>query len=179
MFGLVNVSFSLPKWQAVKLTFFAPWNEEWLLASRKLGFFLARPVTPIFSDATGHTSPSCYEHTNGPFPHSCKQRHQLEAQVDKIPWFVWNCSPKSPPHFFMFAHWRVMQKRSITPLLQNLFWLEKKQQLGSPCLQTKTYGIWHLAFRKLSFFLLTNITDTTWMHSVTVSMETVNNTKRK
>ena len=24
MFGLVNVSFSLPKWQAVKLTFFAP-----------------------------------------------------------------------------------------------------------------------------------------------------------
>ena len=25
MFGLVNVSFSLPEWQAVKLTFFAPW----------------------------------------------------------------------------------------------------------------------------------------------------------
>ena len=24
MFGLVNVSFSLPEWQAVKLTFFAP-----------------------------------------------------------------------------------------------------------------------------------------------------------
>ena len=24
MFGLVNVSFSLPKWQAVKMTFFAP-----------------------------------------------------------------------------------------------------------------------------------------------------------
>ena len=26
MFGLGNVSFSLSKWQAVKLTFFAPWN---------------------------------------------------------------------------------------------------------------------------------------------------------
>ena len=26
MFGLVNVSFSLPEWQAVKVTFFAPCN---------------------------------------------------------------------------------------------------------------------------------------------------------
>ena len=26
MFGLVNVSFSLPEWQAVKMTFFAPCN---------------------------------------------------------------------------------------------------------------------------------------------------------
>jgi len=26
MFGLVNASFSLPEWQAVKMTFFAPWN---------------------------------------------------------------------------------------------------------------------------------------------------------
>ena len=25
MFGLVNVSFSLPEWQAVKMTFFAPY----------------------------------------------------------------------------------------------------------------------------------------------------------
>ena len=25
MFGLVNVSFSLPEWKAVKMTFFAPW----------------------------------------------------------------------------------------------------------------------------------------------------------
>ena len=25
-FGLVNGSFSLPEWQAVKITFFAPWN---------------------------------------------------------------------------------------------------------------------------------------------------------
>ena len=24
-FGLVHASYSLPKWQAVKLTFFAPW----------------------------------------------------------------------------------------------------------------------------------------------------------
>ena len=26
MFGLVHVSFSLPEWQAVKMTFFAPWS---------------------------------------------------------------------------------------------------------------------------------------------------------
>ena len=32
MFGLVNVSFSLPKWQAVKMTFFAPCL-SWLLSS--------------------------------------------------------------------------------------------------------------------------------------------------
>ena len=28
MFGILNVSFSLPKWQAVKMTFFAPCLEE-------------------------------------------------------------------------------------------------------------------------------------------------------
>ena len=74
---------------------------------------------------------SCHEHTNRPFPHSCKQGHQLEAQVDKIQWFVWNCPPKPRPHFFMFAHWRVMQKRSINPLLQNFFWLEKNKKTSN------------------------------------------------
>jgi len=29
MFGLVNVSFSLPEWQALKMTFFAPWDYWW------------------------------------------------------------------------------------------------------------------------------------------------------
>ena len=97
----------------------------------KIFFFCgqARPVTPIFLDATSHTSPSCYEHTNRPFRHSCKQGHQLEAQADKIKWFVWNCPPKPRHHFFMFARWRVMQKRSITPLLQNFFWLEKNKMI--------------------------------------------------
>ena len=28
MLGLVNVSFSLPEWQAVKMIFFAPWNDN-------------------------------------------------------------------------------------------------------------------------------------------------------
>ena len=28
MFGPVNVSFSLPEWQAVKMTFFAPWLQS-------------------------------------------------------------------------------------------------------------------------------------------------------
>ena len=31
-----------------------------------------------------------------PFPHSCKKRHQVVAWVDKIQWFVWNCSPAPP-----------------------------------------------------------------------------------
>ena len=50
---------------------------------------------------------------NRPFPHSCKQRHQFEARVDKIQWFVWNCPPEPRLHFFMFAHWSVMRERSI------------------------------------------------------------------
>ena len=53
-----------------------------------------------------------------PFPHSCKQRHQLEAWVDNIQWFIWNCPPKPRPRFFMFAHWSVMRERSIEPLLK-------------------------------------------------------------
>ena len=32
MFGLVDVSFSLPEWQSVKITFFAPWTARSLLA---------------------------------------------------------------------------------------------------------------------------------------------------
>ena len=56
--------------------------------------------------------------TNRPFPHSCKQTHQLEAWVDKIQWFVWNCPPEPRSHFFMFAHWSVMRERSIAAI----FW---------------------------------------------------------
>ena len=52
--------------------------------------------------------------SNRPFPHSCKQRYQFEARVDKIQWFVWNCPPEPRLHFFMFAHWSVMRERSIT-----------------------------------------------------------------
>ena len=39
MFGLVNVSFSLPKWQAVKMTFFAPC----------IGLILHRKAVQLFS----------------------------------------------------------------------------------------------------------------------------------
>ena len=56
--------------------------------------------------------------TNRPFPHSCKQRPQLEAQVDKIQWFVWNCPPEPRPHFFMFAHWGVIRERSIAAIFR-------------------------------------------------------------
>lgn len=48
-----------------------------------------------------------------PFPHSCKQRRQLEARVDRIKWFVWNCPPKPLPHFLMYAHWSDMWEWSI------------------------------------------------------------------
>ena len=47
-----------------------------------------------------------------PFPHFWKQRHQLEAQENKIQWFLWNCPPEPCPHFFMFADWSVMWERS-------------------------------------------------------------------
>ena len=33
-------------------------------------------------------------------PHSWKQRHQVEARVDKTRWFVWNCPPKPRPRSF-------------------------------------------------------------------------------
>ena len=48
-----------------------------------------------------------------PFPHSCKQRHQVEAWMDKIQWFVWNCPPESQPHFFMFDYWCGLWERSV------------------------------------------------------------------
>ena len=34
-FGLVQTGYSLPKWQAVKLTFFAPWSLSVLLDHAK------------------------------------------------------------------------------------------------------------------------------------------------
>ena len=46
MFGLVNVSFSLPKWQAVKVTFFAPWT---LNSSLRTGNQDYRELQYIFS----------------------------------------------------------------------------------------------------------------------------------
>ena len=48
-----------------------------------------------------------------PFLHSCEQRHEVEARVDKIRWFVCNYPPEPRPHFFMFAHWSRMRERSI------------------------------------------------------------------
>ena len=48
--------------------------------------------------------------THRPFPHSCKQRHQVEARVQKMQWFVWNCPLKPRPHFFVFAHWSAMRE---------------------------------------------------------------------
>ena len=37
------------------------------------------------------------KYENRLFPHSCKQRHQREARVDKIQWFVWT-SPFTANH---------------------------------------------------------------------------------
>ena len=57
------------------------------------------------------------------FLNSCKQRHQLDASVDKMQWFVWNCPPKPHPHFVMFAHWNVMwQKSFISAFLGQQIW---------------------------------------------------------
>ena len=54
-----------------------------------------------------------HQWNNRPFSHPCKQWHQLEARVDKIQWYIWNCPPKPRPHFFMLAHWSGMLERSI------------------------------------------------------------------
>ena len=48
---------------------------------------------------------------NRPFLHSCKQRHQLEAWVNKIQSF--KCPSVPGPDFFLFAHWSGMRERSI------------------------------------------------------------------
>ena len=81
--------------------------------------------------------------TNRPFPHSCKQRHQLEAQVDKIPWFVWNCSPEPRPHFFMFAHWSVMRESSISAIFRkNSFPVIKHNPFKLACLTSALWAKW-------------------------------------
>ena len=49
---------------------------------------------------------------NRPFLHSCKQRHQLEARMDKLLWFVWNCPSEPHPHFFIFVYRSVIRERS-------------------------------------------------------------------
>ena len=46
--------------------------------------------------------------------------------------------------------------------------------IDPPCLRTEAYSTLP---SKLSLFLLTDIMHTTWLHSVTVSMETVNKKK--
>ena len=48
-----------------------------------------------------------------PFLHSCEQRHQLEARLDRIKWFVWNCAPEPRPYFLMYTHWSGVLERSI------------------------------------------------------------------
>ena len=47
------------------------------------------------------------------FLNSCKQRHQPKAWVDKIHWFVWNCSPERQPQFFMFTHWSEVREGGL------------------------------------------------------------------
>ena len=69
----------------------------------------------------GHIPARLLGATHRPFPHSCKQRHQFEAPVDKIQWFVWNCPPEPRPHFFMLAHWSVMRERSISGIFIDKF----------------------------------------------------------
>ena len=68
-----------------------------------------------------------------PFPHSCKQRHQLEARVDKIQWYVWNCPPEPRPHFFMFVHRSVMRERSIDVRRMPLLELPIKRRKTRQC----------------------------------------------
>ena len=73
--------------------------------------------------------------SNRPFPLSRKQRHQLEAEVGKIQWFVWNCPPKPTPKFcrsvvfnFSFGHFNSQEKLK-TMLMQN-FGVTNKEHYG-------------------------------------------------
>ena len=76
--------------------------------------------------------------TNRPFPHSRKQTHQLEARVDKIYWFVWNCSPEPCPHFFLFSHWS--RNGSIAAIFwKNCFPVIKHNSFQLACL---TSALW-------------------------------------
>ena len=68
-----------------------------------------------------------------PFPHFCKERHQLEARVNKIQWVIWNCPPEPRPHFFMFVHWTVMRERSIDVRRMPLLELRIKRRKTRQC----------------------------------------------
>ena len=81
--------------------------------------------------------------TNRPFPHSCKQRHQLEVQLDKKQWFVWNCPPEPRPHFFIFAHWSVMWERSIAAIFwKNSSPVIKHNPFQLACLNSALWAKW-------------------------------------
>ena len=69
----------------------------------------------------GHIPAFLLGATHRPFPHSCKQRHQVEARVERMQWFAWNCPPEPRPHFFMFAHWSAMLERSISGIFIDKF----------------------------------------------------------
>ena len=43
-FGLVNASFSLPEWQAVKMLFFAPWTDIVSGINSEINFFMHKNV---------------------------------------------------------------------------------------------------------------------------------------
>ena len=60
MFGLVDVSFNLPEWQAVEMTFFAPWLCKVLtygvIRSWNIYFDLERPIVlPMRFHLNGNT----------------------------------------------------------------------------------------------------------------------------
>ena len=52
-----------------------------------------------------------------PFTHSCKQRHQVEARVDKYSDLYEIAHPNLDLIFFMFAHWSGMRERSFGVLV--------------------------------------------------------------
>ena len=62
-----------------------------------------------------------YLNLHRPFPHSCKQRHQVEARVDKIQWFVWNCPPEPRPHFVCLLTGAECGKGLFLPPLKDSF----------------------------------------------------------
>ena len=53
-----------------------------------------------------------YFSTYRPLPHSCKQRHHVEAWVDNTV-ICMKLPTQASTSFFMFSHWSGMRERSI------------------------------------------------------------------
>ena len=96
---------------------------------------------------------------NRPFSHSCKQRHQLEARVNKIQWFVWNCPPEPRPEKCFIekcgAYCRFWFRFARLPCLSQRHKLSSVLQLSDKEMKKKShipFSCWTKAFPVRALF---------------------------